>query len=926
MANAGSESAWPTVLLSGLLALVFAGLFDDYGRVVAGMATGATLGYLLIHLVRLRRRAAELDSRLEALESSAIERPRVEARTSIVPPETVAPSEPISPRAAPQATAPSPRVVSAIPARAATAAVPPAPRQDPPLVMTPVEPSFVERGIERGLAWLRAGNPLAKVGIVVLFFGAAFLAKYAAEHAMLPLELRLAAIGAGAFGLLVTGWRLRGSRGVYAQILQGGGVAGLYLTIFAAARLYQLLPYGFALGLLVVIALASALLAVAQNALPLAVIGFAGGFLAPVMLSTGGGNHVALFTYYAVLNLGVFAVAWFRAWRSLNLIGFLFTFSITGAWRALSYRPEQIDSAVFFLLMYFVMYVAVSILFALRQKPDLRGYVSASLVFGLPVVVFSLLGSLLSRIEYGMAWSALGFGVFYLVLAWALFLAQRDSLRLLAEAFAALGVIFASLAIPLAFDSQVSAAMWSVEGAGLLWLGVRQDRRLARAFGVLLQVLAGLQYVSSLSWLHDAPVGLNSLSIGALLLAVSGVLSGRWLFAHGEKRASYETGFDAVALLWGLGWWLHGGLGEIARALPGQDYGASLAFAALSAMGLYGLGRRWNWPLPGRLALVLAALVGVVGMLHVLLHQQPSAEAGWAGWLVWFAVMYGLLWQNERGEDEASASWSRALHAATFCLLAYLLACESSWQLAQSVAGVWFRLPWGLVPALLLILASRATPWPAWPLQRQARAYRVLGSLPLAAFAVLWIVAINFSGSGDPGEIPYIALFNPIDLAVAFVLASLGLYATALSAEERSAVWRLREPLTHTHFLAVMSVLIFLWLNSALVRALHHVLGTPLTVDGVLHSVTVLASLSIFWSLLGLSALTLAARRGWRAVWIVGAALLGVVVLKLFVLDLDGRGTLARIVSFMSVGGVLLLAGYLSPLPPARADTEEVRA
>ena len=93
--------------------------------------------------------------------------------------------------------------------------------------------------------------------------------------------------------------------------------------------------------LLVVIALAAAVLAVAQNALSLAVIGTAGGFLAPILVSTGSGNHVALFTYYAILNLGVFAVAWFRTWRVLNVLGFVFTFTITGLWRATSYQDSR---------------------------------------------------------------------------------------------------------------------------------------------------------------------------------------------------------------------------------------------------------------------------------------------------------------------------------------------------------------------------------------------------------------------------------------------------------------------------------------------------------------------------------------------------------------------------------------------------------
>ncbi|MES2489834.1 MAG: DUF2339 domain-containing protein, partial [Pseudomonadota bacterium] len=87
-------------------------------------------------------------------------------------------------------------------------------------------------------------------------------------------------------------------------------------------------------------------------------------------------------------------------------------------------------------------------------------------------------------------------------------------------------------------------------------------------------------------------------------------------------------------------------------------------------------------------------------------------------------------------------------------------------------------------------------------------------------------------------------------------------------------------------------------------------------------SITVQAALSIFWGLLGFIAMIWSARRSQREVWMVGAALMAVVVIKLFVVDTSGSGTLARIVAFLSVGALLLLTGYLSPLPPRRAEEE----
>ncbi len=99
--------------------------------------------------------------------------------------------------------------------------------------------------------WLTGGNPFVRVGVVVLFFGVAFLLRYAAEHVRFPIELRLAAVAAGAVGLLAIGWWLRLRRAGYALILQGAAIGVLFLTVFASFRLYGLLPAGLTFFLLI---------------------------------------------------------------------------------------------------------------------------------------------------------------------------------------------------------------------------------------------------------------------------------------------------------------------------------------------------------------------------------------------------------------------------------------------------------------------------------------------------------------------------------------------------------------------------------------------------------------------------------------------------------------------------------------------------
>src|SRR5690606_26707123 len=177
-----------------------------------------------------------------------------------------------------------------------------------------------------------------------------------------PIELRLAVIASVAIALILFGWKTRERSGGYGLVLQGGGIAALYLTIFAASKFYSLMPLLLAFGLMFLVVMLGAALALLQNAQVLALMATAGGFLAPILTSDGSGNHIGLFSFYLLLNLGLLAISWFKAWRLLNWVGFVFTFVITAVWGVLSYRPEFYASTQPFLAAFFALYLIVSIL------------------------------------------------------------------------------------------------------------------------------------------------------------------------------------------------------------------------------------------------------------------------------------------------------------------------------------------------------------------------------------------------------------------------------------------------------------------------------------------------------------------------------------------------------------------------------------
>ncbi|MEO6565289.1 MAG: DUF2339 domain-containing protein, partial [Casimicrobiaceae bacterium] len=130
-------------------------------------------------------------------------------------------------------------------------------------------------------AWVTGGNLLTRVGVLILFFGVAFLLRYFAELVTIPIEVKLAGVAVAGIGLTVVGLWLSRTRPGYGISLAGAGAGTLYLTTYAALRLYAVLPPAVALALFVAIALLTVGLALRTDAQPLAGLAIAGGFLAP---------------------------------------------------------------------------------------------------------------------------------------------------------------------------------------------------------------------------------------------------------------------------------------------------------------------------------------------------------------------------------------------------------------------------------------------------------------------------------------------------------------------------------------------------------------------------------------------------------------------------------------------------------------------
>lgn len=805
----------------------------------------------------------------------------------------------------------------------------------------PYEPRFV-RAIRD---WFTGGNTLVRVGVVVLFFGVAFLLRYVAERTELPIEYRLAGVALAAIAMLGLGWRLRLRRPGYALAIQGGAVAILYLTVFVALRLYGVLAPAAAFPLLVLITAFAIALAVLQDSQVFALLATAGGFAAPILASSGQGDHVMLFGYYLVLTGGIVGVAWFKAWRPVLLLGFVATFVVASAWGVLRYRAGLFGSTEPFLVAFFLAYVAVAVLFALRQPPDLKGYVDGTLVFGPPVAAFALQSAMLQDRPYRLAFSALAAGALYIGLAALLWRRRRGELRLLVESFLALGVAFLTLAIPLAIDGHWTAATWALEGAALVWVGCRQQRRLPRASGVLLQFASGLVFWRGLDLPPDSLPWLNSGWLGGALVATAAAFTATMLARARANLADWERPFAGLMFVWGLGWWSLAGLAEIDRLWSaGAATAGAVAFCAATAWGCSELHRRVAMPLAQWPAWWLGPVLALLALWQVGRFGHPAAAGGWWAWPLALALLFGLLRRHADAVlDSASASATVAgdgvavhaaddavsqaepmlatmLHALAAWLGVALLAMEALWQVERVVAGGddWAAVASVLPPWLALVALPMLVQRVSWPFARHATSYLAFVGGGFAAWLALWLLGTQLRAGGNAAPLPFLPLLNPLDLTCGLIVAGLLRHWLVLRRLPRVAA-----AVDARWLNGALAALGFAWLNGALLRAIHHLGGVPYELDALLRSTRTQVALSIFWTLLALGTMLFATRRANRVAWIAGAGLLAVVVAKLFLVDLSRVGSIERIVSFVVVGLLMLVIGYFSPLPPARGSQRD---
>lgn len=367
-----------------------------------------------------------------------------------------------------------------------------------------------------------SGKLLGSLGIAAVVIGVGFFIKYAFDNAWIgPAGRVMLGILIGAAGIALGQWLRKKYLG-YSDLLMGGGLAILYLAIYASYGFYHLVDPMLAFLGMIVVTLVGVGFSMFNSTQTLAFVSFIGGFLAPFMIGQDQIVPWILFTYITIINAGILAILIHKKWPGLILIGLVATLMHFGFWYESSYDQTLLVPTLIFILIQFLIFTAsslVRIIVARQRANELDYFILGSTALSFALICYDMLMP-----EYRVQ-TAIGSAIvagLYLVIALIAYHENPED-RSINIFLPGLSVSFLTAAVPIQFSGPWIAAWWLIEALILYIIASKSSSRGFQVMGVVVYMLGLLDVFWYIITYQAPPQGLTIFFNGPFVMLLMAI-------------------------------------------------------------------------------------------------------------------------------------------------------------------------------------------------------------------------------------------------------------------------------------------------------------------------------------------------------------------------------------------------------------------
>ena len=338
------------------------------------------------------------------------------------------------------------------------------------------------------------GNLISIVGIVITILGVSIGVKYSIENELISPVTRVVLGYIAGIVLLLIGFKLKDAYLNFSAILVSGAMAIFYFITFSAHAYYDLIPQLVAFGMMFLLTLFTVFAAIKFDREIIAHIGLVGAYAVPFLLSDGSDAVFALFSYMAIINIGILAISYWKYWKRLYYSAFFLTWSTFVFWYLGEYSSEEHRTMTLsFLGVFFVTFYLIFLAYKVVREE--RFQFQDILFLLLNSVVFYAIGYHILNDQSGgkelLGLFTLGNALIHYVVS--LFIYNRKLAdKQLFYFVSGLVLVFVTLSIPVQLDGNWVTLCWAAMAALLFWIGRSKEVHFYELISYPLMVLACL--------------------------------------------------------------------------------------------------------------------------------------------------------------------------------------------------------------------------------------------------------------------------------------------------------------------------------------------------------------------------------------------------------------------------------------------------